>query len=88
MIDQTKLDSLLARALGDLAAGYGGVMMSLGNKLGLYKAMAGAGPMSSQELATRAGCATSFIARPRASDHVRTNSSSAGPLQVSMPPSA
>jgi hypothetical protein len=42
-IDQTRLESFLARAVGDISAAYGGVMVSLGSKLGLYKAMAGAG---------------------------------------------
>jgi len=60
-IDQTKLESFLARAVGDLSAGYGGVMVSLGSKLGLYKAMAGAGPISSKELAARAGCAERYV---------------------------
>jgi SAM-dependent methyltransferase len=60
-IGQTKLDALLARALGDLSAGYGGVMISIGNKLGLFKAMAGAGPVSSRELAARAGCAERYV---------------------------
>jgi len=61
MIDQTKLESFLARAVGDLSAGYGGVMVSLGSKLGLYKAMSGAGPISSKELAARAGCAERYV---------------------------
>jgi SAM-dependent methyltransferase len=60
-LEQTKLDALLARAIGDLSAGYGGVMISLGNKLGLFKAMAGAGPISSRELAARAGCAERYV---------------------------
>ncbi|HZC13133.1 MAG TPA: class I SAM-dependent methyltransferase [Thermoleophilaceae bacterium] len=60
-IDPGKLDALLARAVGDLSAGYGGVMVSLGNRLGLYKAMAGAGPLSSRELASRAGCAERYV---------------------------
>ena len=60
-IDQTKLDALLARALGDLSAGYGGVMISIGHKLGLFKAMAGAGPISSRELAGRTGCAERYV---------------------------
>jgi hypothetical protein len=34
------------RAVGDLSSAYGGVMVSLGSKLGLYKAMSGAGPLS------------------------------------------
>ena len=45
-IDHGKLDSFLARAVGDLSAGYGGVMVGLGHKLGLYKATFGAGPQS------------------------------------------
>lgn len=60
-LEQTKLDSLLARAIGDLSAGYGGVMISLGSKLGLFKAMSGAGPISAKELAARARCAERYV---------------------------
>ena len=60
-IDSAKLDVLVARAVADLSAGYGGVMVSLGHRLGLYKAMAGAGPISSRELATRANCAERYV---------------------------
>jgi SAM-dependent methyltransferase len=61
VIDQSKLESFLARAVGDLSAGYGGVMVSLGAKLGLYKAMAEAGPVSARELAARSGCAERYV---------------------------
>jgi SAM-dependent methyltransferase len=61
VIDQEKLQSVVMRAVGDLSAGYGGVLVSLGSKLGLYKAMAGAGPLSSKELATRTGCAERYV---------------------------
>jgi SAM-dependent methyltransferase len=61
VIDQTKLESFLTRAVADLSAASGGVMISLGHKLGLYKAMAGAGPISSKELAARAGCAERYV---------------------------
>jgi SAM-dependent methyltransferase len=61
MINQAKLESFLGRAIADLSAGYGGVMVSLGSKLGLYKAMAGAGPVSARELAARAGCAERYV---------------------------
>ncbi len=60
-IDQQRLNEFLERAVGDLAAGYGGVMIGLGHKLGLYKAMAGAGPVSSEEVARRAGCAERYV---------------------------
>ncbi|MFU0507581.1 class I SAM-dependent methyltransferase [Pseudaminobacter sp. NGMCC 1.201702] len=60
-IDSAKLDALISRAFGDLSAGYGGVMVSLGHRLGLYKAMAGAGPLTARELASRAGCAERYV---------------------------
>jgi SAM-dependent methyltransferase len=60
-IDQAKLDAFATRALGDLAAGYTGVMISLGTKLGLYKALAGAGPLSAKELAKRTGCTERYV---------------------------
>jgi SAM-dependent methyltransferase len=61
MIDEAKLEKFVMHAVGDLSAAYGGVMVSLGHKLGLYKAMAGAGPVSSRELATRAACAERYV---------------------------
>lgn len=60
-IDPAKLDALIGRAIGDLSAGYGGVMLSLGHRLGLFKAMAGAGPLSARELAARAKCAERYV---------------------------
>jgi SAM-dependent methyltransferase len=61
-IDTAKLESFLMRTVNDVSAGHGGVMVSLGAKLGLYKAMAGAGPISAQELAARTGCAERYVA--------------------------
>jgi SAM-dependent methyltransferase len=60
-IDAAKLEAFVMRAIGDLTVGYTGVMVSLGTKLGLYKAMAGAGPLSARELALRAGCAERYV---------------------------
>ena len=45
-IDQQKLEDLHGRLFGEISAGYGGVMCALGDKLGLYKAMAHAGPLT------------------------------------------
>lgn len=61
MIDQTKLEAFVNRAVSDIASAYGGVMVSLGHKLGLYKALAGAGPVSAKELASRSGCAERYV---------------------------
>lgn len=60
-IDQAALESFATRAIADIAASYSGVMVSLGHKLGLYKAMAGAGPLSAAELARRTGCAERYV---------------------------
>jgi SAM-dependent methyltransferase len=60
-IDPTKLDAFIGRALNDIAGAYGGVMVSLGHKLGLYKALAGAGPLSANELAVRSRCAGRYV---------------------------
>ena len=59
--DQAKFDAFVARAVADLSAGYGGVMVSLGHRLGLYRAMDGAGPDSARELAARAGCRERYV---------------------------
>lgn len=60
-IDANKLQDLVGRVVGDLSAGYGGAMVSLGDKLGLYAAMAGAGPLEAAEVARRAGCAERYV---------------------------
>ena len=60
-IDPAKVEAFVMRALGDLTAGYTGVMVSLGHKLGLYQALDGAGPVSAKELASRSGCAERYL---------------------------
>ena len=60
-LDQTALDALVTRAITEISAGYGGVLIDLGRRLGLYKAMAGAGPLSSLEVARAAGCAERYV---------------------------
>lgn len=61
LIDTVRLESFLTRAVSDLSAGHAGVMVSIGMKLGLYKALAGAGPLSPRELAKRTGCAERYV---------------------------
>ena len=60
-IDAAQLDLMVMRAIEDLSAAYGGFMVSLGNRLGLYKAMAGAGPVTSRSVAERANCAERYV---------------------------
>lgn len=60
-IDEARFEAFATRAITDLAAGYNGVMISLGSKLGLYRALAGAGPVSAKEVARRTGCAERYV---------------------------
>ena len=61
VIDSAKLEAFAMRTIADVTAGYTGVMVSLGAKLGLYKALAGAGPLSAKEVAKRSGCAERYV---------------------------
>lgn len=61
VIDQSKLQSFVMQAVGDLASAYSGAMVSLGSKLGLYTALAGAGPLSAREVAAASGCAERYV---------------------------
>lgn len=56
-IDETKLEAFMGQAVTDMGAIVSAPLFLIGEKLGLYKAMAGAGPLSSQEVAERAGAA-------------------------------
>ena len=51
-LDQAKLEAFAGQVVGDMAAAMSGVMTNLGHKLGLYRAMSGAGPLQPAELAT------------------------------------
>src|SRR5262245_38605057 len=54
--NEEKLHAFLMQVVGDVAACGAGFLTHLGHKLGLYKAMAGAGPLTARQLAERAGC--------------------------------
>ena len=60
-INDVELEEFQSRVFADLAAGYGGVMISLGAKLGLYAALAGATPLTSADVAQRTGCAERYV---------------------------
>jgi 2-polyprenyl-3-methyl-5-hydroxy-6-metoxy-1,4-benzoquinol methylase len=60
-LDETKLEAFTNQVLGDLAAGYGGVMTSIGDRLGFFEALAQAGPLTSSGLAERTNCAERYV---------------------------
>src|ERR1700689_2507394 len=52
-IDQAKLHEFVMKAGGEMGAAMNAALIVVGDKLGLYKAMAGAGRITSGELATK-----------------------------------
>ncbi|MDP8961131.1 MAG: methyltransferase domain-containing protein [Actinomycetota bacterium] len=54
-MDQERLDAFIGTAVTDLAAAESAAVAYVGDVLGLYRTMAGAGAMSSAELANRTG---------------------------------
>lgn len=60
-IDPETLDALVGRAVNDLSAGYGGVMISIGHSLGLYKSMHQQGPLTADDVAKRSGCEPRYV---------------------------
>ncbi len=60
-IDMDKLHAFMGRAVGDMGAGLHAVLILLGDKLGLYKAMADSQPVTSAELAQRTGTNERYV---------------------------
>ena len=51
--DETKLNAFMEKAVADMGAAMHATLVVIGDKLGLYKAMAGTGWLTASELATR-----------------------------------
>jgi SAM-dependent methyltransferase len=60
-IDGDKLMQFVFRAVDEVGATLNTALVVMGDRLGLYRAMAGAGPLSSAELAERAGTAERYV---------------------------
>lgn len=60
-IDEEALMSFVHQAVADVGTVLGGSMIVLGDRLGLYRAMAGAGPITPAELATRTGTVERYV---------------------------
>ena len=60
-VDQGRLDELLGRFVNDLGATISAGNVILGDKLGLYRALAEAGPFTPAELATYTGTAERYV---------------------------
>ncbi len=60
-LDQDRVAEFLQRVVVDNAAATAGLSTSLGGRLGLYTALAGAGPLTSAQLAERAGLVERYV---------------------------
>jgi 2-polyprenyl-3-methyl-5-hydroxy-6-metoxy-1,4-benzoquinol methylase len=60
-VDEKKLNDFMGKALGDIGAAMSAVLILIGDKLGLYKALASGGPMTSAELAKKTNTAERYI---------------------------
>jgi SAM-dependent methyltransferase len=60
-IDEDKLHQFVGSMVGDLGATMNTALIRIGDKLGLYKAMAGAGPLTPAELAERTDTAERYV---------------------------
>jgi SAM-dependent methyltransferase len=60
-VDDVKLQAFMGQAVNELGATLGAALVVLGDRLGLYKAMADAGPVSSAELADRTSTTERYV---------------------------
>lgn len=60
-LEQEKVMEFLGRVVTDSGAAFAGLSTSLGGRLGLYTAMAGAGPLTSRQLADRTGLVERYV---------------------------
>src|SRR5216683_1587410 len=60
-IDEKNLQNLIGKMLGDVGAAMGTALVLLGDKFGLYKTLAGEGPLTAAELASRTGTAERYV---------------------------
>lgn len=59
--DAAKIEQFAGQVVSDISATFSGVMTNIGHKLGLYKAMAGVGVITSQALAERTGTHERYV---------------------------
>ncbi|WP_275465454.1 class I SAM-dependent methyltransferase [Streptomyces noursei] len=58
---EDRVDAFLERVIADGGAAVAGLCTSLGDRLGLYRAMAGAGPLTAAQLAARTGLVERYV---------------------------
>jgi ubiquinone/menaquinone biosynthesis C-methylase UbiE len=61
LVSETKLHDFVMKAVGEMGAAMNAALIVVGDKLGLYKAMAGSGPMTSEEVAKKTGTLERYV---------------------------
>lgn len=61
-IDEIKLSKIIGKVIEDIGATFHAPLLLIGEKLGLFKAMAGSGLLTVEELAGRTGTAVRYVA--------------------------
>jgi len=73
-MDNAKVEAFVNKALGDLGSALTAALVVIGDKVGLYKAMAGAGPLTPAELAKRTDtnerCVREWLSAQAAAEYV------------------
>jgi SAM-dependent methyltransferase len=60
-VDQERLGQVLGQAVADMGAALNGALVMIGAELGLWEALAGAGPLTSDDIAERSGVAERYV---------------------------
>jgi SAM-dependent methyltransferase len=60
-IDEAKMGKFMGKVITELGAAEGVALHRIGDDLGIWKAMAGAGPLTPAEVAERSGCTERYI---------------------------
>jgi hypothetical protein len=60
-VDENRVRDFRRQVIEDAAAALSGVTVSIGDRLGLYTAMAGAGPLTSQQVATSTALVERYV---------------------------
>jgi SAM-dependent methyltransferase len=60
-IDEGRLERFLGQAVTDMGAALNGALVLIGGELGLWRSLAGAGPLSTGEIAERSGVAERYV---------------------------
>src|SRR5205809_242266 len=60
-IDEAKLNAFMGKMLGDMGAAASGALIVIGDKLGLFKALAASGPLTPADLAKKTSTTERYV---------------------------